>query len=118
MVMRYTMYQSREIRVSYGIEGSAKTDERRRLAAMVVRVSAELGYFSDVSSYQVELSGNGISGWVLNLENLYRTPVAGEFLGLLVARRHDRSRGGRRTIVGRLCAARIPGFPNGDGRDC
>jgi hypothetical protein len=66
------MYQPREIHVSHGIEGSAKTDERRRLAAMVVRVSAELGYFSDVSADQVELSGNGISGWVLNLENLYR----------------------------------------------
>ncbi|MGE2818139.1 hypothetical protein ACQI5H_23795 [Mycobacterium heidelbergense] len=63
--------------MSYGIEGSTETDNRQRLAAMVVRVSAGLGYFCKVSADQVELSGNGLSGWMLNLENLYRK-VAGE----------------------------------------
>jgi len=63
--------------VTYGIDESAQTDERQRLAEMVVRVSAELGYFCTAFADRVELSGNGISGWVLHLENLHRK-AAGE----------------------------------------
>jgi hypothetical protein len=59
--------------VNLWIEGCAETDEQRRsLIELAVGVAQHHGYSCRIAADQVELSGNGISGWVLDLENLRR----------------------------------------------